>query len=72
MDAAADATDDARGILEPESFPPEGGSEGEDVGVGDDESFLHPQSWPGDFLAAFFKVFFGMTVMLILQCLVRV
>ena len=36
-------------------------------GVGDDGSSLRPR--PGDFFAAFFEVFFGMTVMLILRCL---
>ena len=36
-------------------------------GVGDDGSSLRPR--PGDFFAAFFEVFFGMTVMLTLPCL---
>ena len=40
-------------------------------GVGDDGSSLRPRPRPrpGDFFAAFFEVFFGMTVMLTLQCL---
>ena len=41
------------------------------VGVGDDGSSLRPRPRPrpGDFFAAFFEVFFGMTVMLTLRCL---
>ena len=38
-------------------------------GVGDDGSSLRPRPRPGDFFAAFFEVFFGMTVMLTLRCL---
>ena len=40
--------------------------EGKREGVGDNGSFLssRPRPRPRDFLAAFFKVFFGMTVML--------
>ena len=66
-----DVTDDARESLEPASSPSEGERDGE--GVGDDGSSLHPhpRPRPGDFLAAFFEVFFGMTVMLTLRCLVR-
>ena len=42
-------------------------------GVGDDGSSLRPcpRPWAGDFFVAFFEVFFGMTVMLTLRCLVR-
>ena len=40
-------------------------------GVSDDGSSLHPRPRPrpGDFFAAFFEVFFGMTVMLTLRFL---
>ena len=43
-------------------------------GVGDDGSSVRPRPWPrpGDFFAAFFEVFFGMTVMVTLRCLVRI
>ena len=42
-------------------------------GVGDDGSSLRPRPrpQPGDFYAAFFEVFFDMTVMLTLRFLVR-
>ena len=49
------------------------GGERDGEGVGDDGSSLRPRPRPrpGDFFAAFFEVFFGMTVMLTLRCQVR-
>ena len=64
-----DSTDYVRESLEPASSPSERERDGE--GVGDDGSSLRQRPRPGDFFAAFSEVFFSMTVMLTLRCLVR-